>query len=104
MTLNVNGYQAEGPYDNVAYLKNLAGVYLILGRRAAYENWNVLDIGESEDIKTRIANHDRSMQWQRQGYPQVACAPIYGINGGQAGRLLVEQQLRTQFNPPCGER
>ena len=101
MSLQIGKYQAEGPYTDTINLKRLSGVYVILGRSNQAASWNVLDVGESGDIRERIENHDRKDQWKRCGHNYLAVAPIY-VNALQ--RTHVEQELRQQFNPPCGKR
>ena len=106
MQFNINGsiFQADGPFNSTDMLQRAAGVYVILGRNSTSDLWNVLDVGESENVQERVSRHDRANQWQRCGYPQLAVAPIYNINKGWEGRLWVEQQLRAMYRPPCGDR
>lgn len=101
MTLQIGKYQAEGPYFDADSLKRLSGVYVILGRSQNTSPWNVLDIGEAGDVRERIETHDRKDQWKGCGHSQLAVAPIYS-NSSQ--RMLIERELRNQYNPPCGDR
>jgi hypothetical protein len=61
----------------------------------------VVDIGESGDVKDRVANHDRKPQWQRTGHASLSVAALYC---DAAARMKIEQQLRQQYNPACGDR
>ena len=45
-------------------LRNESGVYAILGRRTIHHLWTPVDIGESEDVKKRVENHDRKNCWK----------------------------------------
>lgn len=99
MSINVGNYHAEGPFGNENNLQPQSGVYVILGRSNAAANWNVVDIGESENICERVANHDRALCWRGQGHAHLSVAAIYADARSQT---LIERQLRTQFNPPCG--
>lgn len=101
MTIQIGSYNFDGPFDNTSSLRKQSGVYAILGRNAATDRWIVMDIGESMDLQDRVINHDRKDCWGRQRYQQVQVGVLYC--DGQA-RIRVEQQLRAQFNPPCGER
>ena len=101
MSINIGNYNFEGPYTSTTSLKNQSGVYVILGRNSQNQNWNVLDVGESARVKDRVDNHDRSDCWKRQGYSTLAAAAYY-CNEQQ--RMRVEQELRNQFNLPCGDR
>ena len=99
MSIQIGGYHAEGPFGNLDSLKSQSGVYVILGRNGQ-NNWSVVDVGESRDIKTRTSNHDRASCWQRQGYGELAIAPIYVP---EVRRMIIERQLRHQYNPSCGK-
>lgn len=101
---NIQGTQfvADDPVLNTALLRNEAGVYIILGRNLPSENWTVLDVGESEDVRTRVTSHDRAGDWRGCGYQVISAAVIYNINNGQQGRRWVEQNLRQQYAPQCG--
>lgn len=99
--ITLAGIKCEGPYLSTGHLRDQSGVYVILGRNSS--NWEiVLDVGESQAVRSRVENHDRKSQWKAQGYKQLGVAVIYVPN--QQDRLRIEQHLRTQFNPPCGSR
>lgn len=99
MSIQIGNYTAEGPFGNVNGLAARSGVYVILGRSSQSSRWSVVDIGESGDLRSRVGNHDRSPDWQRQGHVELAVAAIYA---DEANRLVIERQLRAEFNPPCG--
>lgn len=101
MSIQIGKYTAEGPYGNVDDLRKASGVYVILGRSSNAVNWNVVDVGESKDVHDRVSNHDRADDWKRQGHVTLHAAPIYA---NEAQRMQIEQDLRQQYNPPCGER
>ena len=99
MSIQIGSYSAEGPFGNVNGLAARSGVYVILGRTSQNLPWNVVDVGESGDLRTRVGNHDRRPHWQQQGHGELAVAAIYA---DERNRMLIERQLRAQFNPPCG--
>lgn len=99
MSINVGNYHAEGPFGNENDLQSRSGVYVILGRRNPHTDWSIVDIGESENIRHRVATHDRTPCWRGQGHAQLGVAAIYA---DAHNRMLIERQLRTQYNPPCG--
>lgn len=99
MSIQIGNYHAEGPFSNVSGLAARSGVYIVLGRTLAQSSWQIVDIGESGDIQTRVGNHDRASDWKRQGHLELAVAAIYA---DERNRMLIERQLRVQFNPPCG--
>lgn len=95
--INIGKYSFNGSYANTSSLQNRSGVYVILSTSN-----HVVDVGESATVKDRIENHDRKPCWNRHGGSQVAV--LYTPNRQQSGRMLIEQELRRQFNPPCGKR
>ena len=99
MSINIGSYHAEGPFGNDNNLQPRSGVYVILGRRNLSGTWNVVDVGESENIRERVANHDRALCWRGQGHGELRVAAIYA---DAHNRMLIERQLRAQFKPPCG--
>jgi len=99
MSIQIGNYHAEGPFGNVSNLLAQSGVYVVLGRSNQVSNWNVVDVGEAGDIQDRVANHDRTPSWRGQGYTELAVAAIYA---DEPNRMLIERELRGQYNPPCG--
>ena len=99
MGITIGNLNFEGPYPDSAQLQSRSGVYAILGRGAT--NWLVVDIGESTDVKDRVTNHDRKLQWQRTGHAMLSVAALYC---DATTRMKVEKQLRQQYNPACGDR
>lgn len=99
MSIQVGNYHAEGPFSNTASLQARSGVYVILGRLHQATNWNVVDVGESGDLRERVTNHDRTMCWRGQGHSELAVAAIYA---DQPNRMQIERELRLEYNPPCG--
>ena len=101
MGVNIGNYSFDGPFSTADSLKAQSGVYSILGRNNELERWNVVDVGESENVRDRVANHDRKDCWKRQGYRSLAVAALYC---DERTRMRIEQELRAQFDPPCGDR
>ncbi|VGO12712.1 hypothetical protein PDESU_01266 [Pontiella desulfatans] len=101
MGIQIGSYNFEGPYTSTSNLRNSSGVYSILGRNSEAETWKVVDIGESQEVKERIENHDRKPCWQRRGYRTITVAAHYT---SAAQRMRIEKELRAKFDPPCGKR
>jgi len=99
MSIQVGNYHAEGPFGNPGQLMARSGVYVILGRPHPATSWNVVDVGESSDIRCRVANHDRAPCWRGQGHAELAVAAIYS---DARNRMLIESELRQLYSPPCG--
>ena len=96
------GYQFEGAWTDPNNLEPRSGVYVIWCKTR--ENWSVLDVGESHDVKNRVLNHGRKTDWERYCQGTIYYSATYTPNLQQAGRVQIEQRIRTLINPPCGER
>lgn len=102
MSIKIGNYTFEGPYTKVESLQDKSGVYVILCHNS--QNYNVVDVGESATIKSRIENHDRKDCWKKNCSSTLEVAVLYTPNMQQAGRMGIEQELRDQYKPPCGQR
>lgn len=100
MAIQIGGYNFEGPYESTTDLREQSGVYAVLGGNGS-GTWDVVDIGESQGVRSRVETHDRADCWKRRGHAKLACAPLYC---SERDRMRVEQELRAKFKPPCGDR
>ena len=91
----------EGPYTNTASLRETAGVYAILDNRSDGK-WYVIDVGESEQVKSRVEIHDRKPCWTRHRRGTLGVAVLYAPRSSDAQRRIVEREVRSQYSPPCG--
>jgi hypothetical protein len=99
MSINIEGYEFEGPFTSTDSLKSLSGVYVI-----HYKNNNGkytrLDVGESEDVKDRVETHDRKECWDRNAHGDITVSAYYC---SENERMRVEKIIRDSLNLPCGE-
>lgn len=99
MTIQIGGYNFDGPYPTSQSLQSRSGVYAILGANGT-GNYSVVDIGESGNVSQRVSCHDRAPDWCRQGkslwYAGLCC--------DETNRMRIEKELRIKYNPPCGDR
>ncbi len=97
MSIQISNYNFEGPYTDIGPLRNQSGVYVILdcGPRESF----VVDVGEAQNVRNRIASHDRKHCWSANCKQTVKVAALYA---NQAMRMKIEKQIRTQYNPKCG--
>lgn len=95
-------YTFEGPYSNTNQLEDRSGVYFITW----YKNneYYPIDVGESKNVKTRIETHDRKDCWDENCNGQLMAAVYYTPNKQQQGRMEIEQDIRCNYNFPCGDR
>lgn len=57
MSIRIGKYNFEGPNSSPSSLRNISGVYAILGSKGG-KNF-VADVGESKEVRERVENHDR---------------------------------------------
>ena len=100
MAFEFLGYQFDGAYLSRDSLKSRSGVYVIWCENE--DKWTVLDVGESDDVKKRVKNHDRESCWERNCSGTIYYSATYMLNLQQAGRVEIEKRIRTLENPPCG--
>jgi len=102
MSIKIGKYTFEGPYSTTDSLEDKSGVYLIVCKNN--EKYNPIDLGESATVKSRVESHDRKSCWTRNCSSTLMVAVLYTPNLQQGGRQEIEQDIRNQFNFPCGER
>ncbi len=102
MSIDIGCYTFDGPYTDTDRLLDRAGLYAILDARP--DNTYVVDIGESAEVKTRVASHDRKDCWKRNHVGTLQVAVLYTPSTQQSGRMVIEQELRDQFKPSYGQR
>ena len=93
-TTIVEGNTYDGPWSlSSTTFNEVAGVYLIVDT-----NGTIVDVGETENLKGRISNHERSGCWSRNGGFNLWF--YHEIN--QVVRLAKEKHIRGTFRPVCG--
>lgn len=101
MGINIGNHAFDGPFINTSGLMPRSGVYSILGRDSEIDLWTVIDIGESGDVRNRVECHDRKPCWLGHSYRNLSVAALYC---DEVARMQIERDLRTRYNPPCGDR
>lgn len=99
--MQINGYSFEQPYTLITRFNNVSAIYVVYTVVSGRTVW--LDVGETDKLGDRIANHDRKNCWLR----QASSNKIYiGIKqeADEFTRRQVEADLRNQLLPLCGER
>jgi len=104
-TIRVSGLDFHGPFSGTQPLLHQSGIYVILTRGALPgSQWQVLDVGESGNLRSRIENHDRHSQWMAHSQGQLSVAALYTYGLPEDKRRLLEQSIRQQYQPVCGVR
>lgn len=98
MPIQVAGYTFSGPYyHNRRFNQDFGCVYVLVN------NLNQLvDVGQTSSINSRIINHERKMCWIRNGCREMGLY-IY-TSPDENFRLLLEKLIRTQYRPLCGQQ
>ena len=102
MSIKIKEYTFDGPYISTDRLEDWSGVYAIICRKDD-KNY-LIDVGESATVKNRVETHDRKECWERNCQGTLTMAVHYTPNLQQHGRKTIEQEIRDQYDVPCGER
>jgi hypothetical protein len=100
--IKISGIDFNGPFGNTGSLESRSGVYVILDQ--VNGSYHVHDVGESSDVKSRVEGHNRRDEWNRKSKGKLLVAAYYTPGLQQPGRTLLEQKIRSQYDPPCGKR
>jgi hypothetical protein len=101
MSIRIGNYTFDGPFLSIDSIEDRAGVYAVLCKKD--DKYTVVDVGESAEVKTRLANHDRKDCWEENCTGTLYYAVYYTPNLQQSERKEIEKEIRDQYNPPCGE-
>lgn len=93
-------YPFDGPFEATSTLRKRSGVYVITTIQADGTH-DVVDVGESNDIRERVENHDRQNCWNSHIKRGLFAAALYC---DEIRRLEIEADIRQYFMPPCGLR
>lgn len=99
-TRSGQSYAFDGPFTDIGNLRKQSGVYSI-STKANNGLHDIIDIGESQDVQTRVSNHDRSHLWKKYAIDTLYVSALYC---DEKSRMIIEQQLRESYVPPAGDR
>ena len=101
MTLERWGYKFDGPYLSPSTLDPKAGIYVIWCNH--HDKWRVLDVGQSENVRERCQNHERTDCWEKNCHIEnIRYSAHYMRDDSEKFRNQVERDIRSQANPRCG--
>jgi len=92
-------YEFDGTYINPNSLKEEAGVYVIWCNTG--NTWKILDVGESDNVVSRILHHDRADCWEQNCDGTIHYSATYISN--QQERRDLENRIRSREQVICGE-
>jgi len=98
MPIQVSGYTFLGPYyHNRRFNQDFGCVYILVNHLN-----QLVDVGQTSGINSRIINHERKMCWIRNGCGEAGLY-VY-ISPDENFRLVLERLIRTQHRPLCGQQ
>lgn len=86
-------------FENDEYVPDVPGIYVV---RDLFDR--VLDVGESDTLRTRLSCHDRRRCWERNRSGPIHYLVISAERVTIEARRSVEELLRRVLNPSCGIR
>ena len=99
--LRIGGWDFEEPCS-ASGLRDAPGVYAVLDIRDAGASYACIDVGESDQVATRVNSHGREQCWSRNTTGRRAFAVLYTVGHDDGRRRQIEQDVRRSMSPPCG--
>jgi len=97
MPIKIEGYIFSGSYYHTKkFNKDFGCVYILVNRLN-----QLVDVGQTSAINSRIINHQRKMCWIKNGCGDTGLY-VY-ISQDESFRLLLEKLIRSKYRPLCGE-
>ena len=99
------GYTVSGWFKSPHELEEKAGVYVIATQ--GFQHPFVLDVGESENVRFCVLNHERRTFWRRNALGSLLYASIYTEDGespflSEFHRRNIEHHIRSVEQPVMG--
>ncbi len=100
MNIEIGNYSFEGYYSSPSNFEEDPGIYAVFCRN--YEKDILIDVGESDNIRLKVENNERSSCWRRTCASALGYAVLYTPDLNEKGRMKIEEEIRDQYNPACG--
>ncbi len=104
MTFTVGSRVFQGPFQGAGETADEAGVYVVVCNEPNGGLF-LVDVGESDQVRTRLAGHDRKDCWARvcaARYQAPQFGVLYTRRISQNYRRSIEREIRQEYQPPCG--
>ena len=102
MSITIGWFSFDGPYDTLAEIKEIPGVFTILSQEED-RKFMMLDIGEGESVRSVIENHPNSKCWRENCWAKLHYAVFYTMNATRRERVKIATEIRLQYTMPCGK-
>ena len=83
-------------------IKDWPGLYAVLCRRG--KRHYLIDVGESDNVKSEIENNDRKPLWYQNCSGTLVVTVYYMLDIEQSERIRIERKIRNRHRPPCRRR
>jgi predicted GIY-YIG superfamily endonuclease len=94
--ITLEGYEFKGPFlESETNFNEVSAVYVVLDSRN-----NRVDVGETDNLKKRLANHERRDCWEENCENEIYVAAR--VEGNQDERLKIEKIIRNSCAMVCG--
>ncbi len=101
MIIPIGDYNFDGPYPTLSKIENRSGLYAIISEY--YDKHYLLDIGQSDDVKSAIKDHERRRCWEKYRKGRIRYAVYYTPEAGPDERSSIENRIRKIYETiPCG--
>ena len=101
MPFEMWGFNFEGTFASPEYLKSIPGVYVVWCK--SQEGLTVIDVGESENVKDSVQNHDRINSWLLNCKEEIHYSAAYTPKLNKERRKAIEQDIKNSVNIICGD-
>lgn len=98
MSLYLNNYTFEGPFNFMDKFDKQAGIFVILC--SINNKLYLADIGESSKIKSAIEKHTKKDDWKNYCDGELFFACHYTPRMPQSKRRSIVRELRKRFKSP----
>jgi excinuclease UvrABC nuclease subunit len=78
-------------------LRQVGGVYMILRKESQNGNYDVLYVGQTNDLSERFDNHHKQPCFDRNRKTHIAAM----VEPSEVRRLKIEADLIKKYNPSC---
>ncbi len=94
--MNIAGYQFQGPYPLTTSTFNAVGAVYVISD----VNNSAIDVGQTDNLKDRMANHVRKNCWLRNAVGEIRVYAL--VQNDEKTRLAVESLVRNGHKFSCG--
>ena len=94
--ISIEGYSFQGPFlESITNFEDIPAVYVILDL-----NQKKIDVGETDELKTRLIGHKRRNCWKRNCGEKIFVAFL--AVGNEESRRTIEGKIRNSCAMLCG--